>query len=71
MSQDIPVLDLGPFLAGAPGALEATAAQLRRINETVGFLYIANHGVSQPMIDRTFAAAAAFHAQPLETKMEL
>jgi isopenicillin N synthase-like dioxygenase len=71
MSQDIPVLDLGPFLAGEPGALEATAAQLRQTDETVGFLYIANHGVPQELIDRTFAAAAAFHAQPIETKMEL
>lgn len=71
MSQNIPVLDLGPFLAGEPGALEATAAKLRDTNEKIGFLYIVNHGVPQELIDRTFAAAAAFHAQPLETKMAL
>jgi isopenicillin N synthase-like dioxygenase len=68
---DIPVIDLGPFLAGEAGALERTAAELRKTNETVGFLYISNHGVPQELIDRTFAAAATFHAQPIEKKMEL
>ena len=68
---DIPVIDLGPYLAGEEGALERIAAQLRKNCETVGFLYISNHGVAQELIDRTFAAAAAFHAQPFEKKMEL
>ncbi|WP_165943214.1 isopenicillin N synthase family dioxygenase [Roseicella aquatilis] len=67
----IPVLDLGPVFAGEPGALEATAAELRRVCETVGFLYIRNHGVPQALIDATFDAAARFHAQPLEAKMAL
>jgi isopenicillin N synthase-like dioxygenase len=71
MSSEIPIIDLGPFFAGRPGALEDTAAKLRETNERIGFLYIRNHGVPQEMIDRTFAAAAAFHAQPLETKMAL
>jgi len=65
----IPVLDLGPYFAGEPGAAEATAAELRRICETVGFLYIINHGVPAPLIDATFAEAARFHAQPLEAKL--
>ena len=68
---DIPVIDLGGFLAGEPGAAEATAAKLRETCETVGFMYISNHGVPQELVDRTFAAAAAFHAQPIEKKMEL
>ncbi len=71
MSGDIPVIDLGPFLAGEAGALERTADQLRTVCETVGFLYISHHGVSQDLIDRTFAAAAAFHAEPIEAKMAL
>ena len=68
---DIPLLDLGPFLAGQPGALEATAARLRQINETVGFLYIANHGVPQSLIDATFDATQRFHAQGTEEKLAL
>lgn len=69
--EHIPVLDLGDYLSGKPGALEALAAQLRYAQENIGFFYIANHGVPQELIDRTFAATAAFHAQPLEQKLEV
>ncbi|MEN0075846.1 MAG: 2OG-Fe(II) oxygenase family protein [Paracraurococcus sp.] len=65
----IPVLDLGPYLAGAPGALEATAAQLRHICETIGFLFVVNHGVPAGLVAETFEAAARFHALPLEEKL--
>ena len=65
----IPILDLGPYLAGAPGALEATAATLRQINETIGFLIIVNHGVPAALVEDAFAACARFHAQPLEAKL--
>ncbi len=68
---EIPVLDLGSFLAKEPGALEATAARLRHINETIGFLYIAGHGVPQPLIDATFEETGRFHAQPLPDKLAL
>src|SRR3546814_555369 len=67
----IPVLDLGPCLAGAPGALDRAAAELRHALRHVGFYFIRNHGVPQATIDGAFAAAAAFHAQPLEAKLSL
>jgi len=67
----IPVIDLGPYLAGAPGALEATAVQLRDALETIGFFIIISHGVPQALIDRTFAEARRFHDQPLAAKMAL
>lgn len=67
----IPVIDLGPFFAGADGALEKIGAEVRRACETVGFFYIANHGVAQDLIDRTFAQSKRFHAQPLEEKLKL
>ncbi|MBP0494401.1 isopenicillin N synthase family dioxygenase [Pararoseomonas indoligenes] len=70
-TDSIPVIDLGPCFAGEPGALEATAADLHRICETVGFLFIRNHGVPVDLMRETFAAAAAFHALPLEEKMAL
>ena len=65
----IPILDLGPYLAGQPGALEATAATLRHINETIGFLFIVNHGVPAALVEDAFAACAGFHAQPPEAKL--
>ncbi len=67
----IPVIDLGPYLSGVPGALEATAAQLRSALETVGFFIIMHHDVPQDLIARTFAEARRFHEQPLAAKMAL
>ena len=65
----IPLLDLGPYLAGEPGALQAAAAKLRQICETVGFLYISNHGVPAELMAETFEMARRFHGQPLDAKM--
>jgi len=67
----VPILDLGPYFAGEPGALEQAAEQLRYIGENVGFHYIANHGVDQALIDSVFAETARFHAQPVDAKMAL
>lgn len=69
--ETIPVLDLGPYRAGQPGALAALGTELRQACETVGFYFIANHGVPQPLIDRVFTEVARFHAQPLEAKLAL
>ena len=71
ISELIPVIDFGPYFAGEAGALEALAGQLRHACENVGFLYAANHGVPQPVIDRAFAASRRFHALPLEEKLRL
>src|SRR5690242_5660907 len=67
----IPVLDVGDYLAGTPGAREAVAADLRAALEGVGFFILVNHGVPRDLIDRTFAEARRFHAQPMETKLAL
>ena len=67
----IPVIDLGPYRAGEPGARERVATELGAASETIGFYFIANHGVPQPLIDRVFAEAERFHHLPLERKMEV
>ena len=69
--EEIPVLDIGPFLRGEAGALERLGAELRYALEKVGFYFIVNHGIDQALIDRTFEAARRFHAQPLEEKMKI
>lgn len=70
-SEDIPVLDLAPLRAGAPGSLERLAADIRHVFENVGFYFVVNHGIPQSLIDATFAEAKRFHAQPLERKLEI
>ncbi|MBI2738198.1 MAG: isopenicillin N synthase family oxygenase [Rhodospirillales bacterium] len=67
----IPVIDLAPYLAGAPGAVQRTARELRFALTEVGFYFIVNHGVPEPLIRGAFAEAARFHGQPLERKMEI
>jgi isopenicillin N synthase-like dioxygenase len=65
----IPVLDVGPYLAGAPGARQALAEAVGRTCADTGFLVIANHGVPQRLIDDTFGAAAAFFDLPETRKL--
>ncbi|GAA5237069.1 2-oxoglutarate and iron-dependent oxygenase domain-containing protein [Verticiella sediminum] len=68
--EEIPVLDLGPYLAGEPGALDRLAEELRHALENVGFYFVMNHGIDQALIDGTFAAARRFFDElPLERKM--
>jgi isopenicillin N synthase-like dioxygenase len=71
MADVIPVLDLGGYLAGRPGAREALGEQLRKAFTEVGFYFIVNHGVPQALVDRTFEEAKRFHAMPLEQKLAL
>jgi len=68
---DIPIVDIGPYLAGEPGALQRAAAAVGDASESLGFFYILNHGVSQDLIDRMFAETERFHSLPLERKMEV
>jgi isopenicillin N synthase-like dioxygenase len=67
----IPIIDLGPYLAGAPQAMERTAEQLRVALSEIGFYFIVNHGIPQPQIREAFRQAEQFHALPLPRKMEI
>ncbi len=71
MSGDIPIIDLGDFLAGKPGAQETAAQELRYAAENVGFYFIQNHGVPQDLVDATFDASRRFHDLPEADKMVL
>jgi isopenicillin N synthase-like dioxygenase len=71
MTDQIPILDLSDFLDGKPGALEATAAELRQACEAVGFYFIRGHGVPWNVMDDAFEASRRFHALPLAAKMKL
>jgi isopenicillin N synthase-like dioxygenase len=44
---------------------------VRHASETVGFFYLAGHGVPDEVVDAAFAASREFHALPLEEKMRL
>ena len=70
-NETIPLIDVGPYLRGAPGALETVAASLRHALEEIGFFVIVNHDVPEELIARTFAEARRLHDRPLDWKMAL
>ena len=67
----IPLIDVSGHLAGDSEAGRKAAAQLRWAFENIGFYYLSGHGVAQSLIDRTYEAAARFHAQPMSKKLTL
>lgn len=67
----IPVLDIAPFLAGAPGAREALAAAFARTWEDTGFLVLTGHGIDPALPAGCFEAASRFFALPDEQKLAL
>lgn len=67
----IPVLDIGPMLAGTPGSMAELAARIARSCEDTGFLVLANHGIPQSLADGCFAAAADVFALPDQEKLAL
>lgn len=67
----IPVLDLGPLLAGEPGALETLAAHLRHAQEEVGFYYVVNHGIAPGLVRAAYRELERFFALPAEKKLQL
>ena len=69
--ETIPVIDLGPYLAGQPGALDRAAKELRHALTEIGFYFIVNHGVPAAKIAATFEQVKRFHALPVERKLAL
>jgi isopenicillin N synthase-like dioxygenase len=65
----VPLVDFAGMLEGGAQAKARVAQSLRNACETVGFFYLANHGVPQPLIDAAFAECERFFALPAETKL--
>ena len=70
-TETVPVIDLGPYLAGEPGARERIAQELHLALTSIGFYFIVNHGVPESQVRGIYAEAARFHALPLERKMQI
>ena len=64
----IPVIDVSGLASADPAARRATAAELGRACEEVGFLWVVGHGIPPEVVDGAFAAAHRFFALPLERK---
>src|SRR5690349_1634844 len=71
MTDTIPVIDVAEYLAGRPGALQATARALHDALTKVGFLVLTGHDVPQGLIAQTFAEARRLHDLPMASKRGL
>ena len=67
----IPHIDLGPYLAAEPGALDRAAAELRHALTEIGFYTIVNHGVPSALVHEVYRQVAQFHARPLDEKLRI
>src|SRR5947207_7479770 len=67
----IPVIDLGPYLAREPEALDRAAAELRHALTEIGFYTIINHGVPSALVHEVYRQVARFHARPLDDKLKI
>ena len=67
----VPAIDMGPFLAGSPGAAAATGRAVDRACREVGFLTIVGHGVPPGLIADARAEARAFFALPVAEKARI
>lgn len=70
-TRDIPVIDFSSAFSGHPGGLEAVAHQVKRASESVGFFYLAGHGVPDAVVDAAFAASRELHALSDREKQRL
>lgn len=66
----VPVVDLSGW-HGDTAARREVARDVDRVFRDVGFLYLAGHGLPQPLLDDAFAAAHEFFALPSDRKAAL
>src|SRR5712692_1920001 len=70
-TEEFPVVDLGAYMRGDAGALDAVASELRDALENIGFLIVVGHGVAPELTDGIVEQTRRFHALPLEQKQAL
>ena len=70
-TRDLPLLDLGDYLAGDERGKAELAEELRFASETVGFLALKNHGIPQSLLDRAIDENKRFCDLPLEEKLNI
>ena len=71
MSMDIvPVIDLAPLATESPAEKAHIARQIGQACEGIGFFMVTGHGIDGGLIERAYAAAAAFFDLPEDEKMQ-
>ena len=69
-TERIPVIDIGPYFGGDTKSKRAVAQAVGDACATIGFLVVANHGISRQLIDKAFAGGRKFFDQPYAVKAQ-
>lgn len=67
--EDIPILDLAPFLDGSD--TQGVAKKMGEICENIGFMYVKNHGVPQDLVEKMYRMSKAFFDLPIASKKQI
>jgi isopenicillin N synthase-like dioxygenase len=67
-ADEMPILDLGPWLAGGP--IEPLVAQFEAACTNTGFFYVKNHGVPRSTIDAVFDATRRYMSLPMDERLK-
>ncbi|MGY9000512.1 MAG: isopenicillin N synthase family dioxygenase [Rhodospirillales bacterium] len=70
-TDQIPIIDIGPFLSGDLESAQETAKELCWVQEEIGFYYIINHGVSKSLIQSAVDQVKNLHSLSMEEKLKL
>ena len=70
-TDQIPILDLLKFFEGDEVTQISVAADLRWIQEKIGFYYMINHGVASDLINEAVGQVQALHSLPMEEKLKV
>ena len=64
----IPLIDFAPFTQGDRREQERVAQQVYQACHEIGFMYLQNHGIPQPLLDELLSQTAAFFSLPASEK---
>eukprot|EP00164_Ancoracysta_twista_P004235 GFYU01005705.1.p1 GENE.GFYU01005705.1~~GFYU01005705.1.p1 ORF type:complete len:361 (+),score=81.97 GFYU01005705.1:109-1191(+) len=70
-TQSVPEINLEPFLKGSQAERANTANQVFSAFKDIGFITVANHGISNKMVDDSFKMSAEFFAKDIDYKEKL
>jgi isopenicillin N synthase-like dioxygenase len=71
VTANLPLIDMAGVREGDPASVRRVGHAIRQACSEVGFFYIINHGVPQPVIDQAMAAAKIFFAHSPEVKRQV
>jgi len=71
VTANLPLIDMAGVREGDSASIRRAGDAIRQACSEVGFFYITNHGVPQPVIDQAMAAAKTFFAHSPEVKRQV